>query len=134
MGGGLVVSLIVSFISLVKTSELNTPGLQGKSSWYHENPWEISDFISCANAHLMVCKRCKISCGPDFDFRYAMALNVYGPKAAGREKSGLRVTKQPSLQETSWPNGWSQQLALLDSWQSLWREYAQEISPSWDHF
>ena len=56
MGGGLVVSLIVSFISLVKTSELNTPGLQGKSSWYHENPWEISDFISCTNTHLMVRK------------------------------------------------------------------------------
>ena len=47
-------------------------------------------------------------------------------------KSALRVTKQPP--ETSWPNGWSQQLALLDSRQSLWREYAQEISPSWDHF
>ena len=77
MAGGLVLSLIVSFISLVKTSELNTPGLQGKSSWYHENPWEISDFISCANAHLMVRKRCKISCGPDFNFQYAMALNVY---------------------------------------------------------
>ena len=49
-------------------------------------------------------------------------MYTYGPKAAGREKSALRVTKQPSLQETSWPNGWSQQLALLDSWQSLWRE------------
>ena len=76
MGGGLVISLIVSFISLVKTSELNTPGLQGKSSWYHENPWEISDFISCANAHLMVRKRCKISCGPVSNFQYAMALYV----------------------------------------------------------
>ena len=61
-------------------------------------------------------------------------LTIYGPKAVGREKSALRVTKQPSLQETSWPNGWSQQLAPLDSWQSLWREYAQEISPSWDNF
>ena len=35
-------------------------------------------------------------------------FTLYGPKAAGREKSALRVTKQPSLQETSWPNGWSQ--------------------------
>ena len=61
-------------------------------------------------------------------------MYIYGPKAAGREKSALRVTKQPSLQETSWPNGWSQQLALLDSWDSLSREFAQEISPSWDHF
>ena len=60
--------------------------------------------------------------------------NIYWPKAAGREKSALRVTKQPSLQETSWPNGLSQQLALLDSWQSLWREYAQEISPSLEKF
>ena len=60
--------------------------------------------------------------------------SLYGPKAVGREKSALRVTKQPSLRETSWANGWSQQLALLDSWESLSRPYAQEISPSWDHF
>ena len=60
--------------------------------------------------------------------------STYGPKAVGREKSALRVTKQPSLRETSWANGWSQQLALLDSWESLSRPYAQEISPSWDHF
>ena len=57
---------------------------------------------------------------------------LYGPKAAGREKSALRVTKQPSLRETSWPNGWSQQLALLDSWRSRYGEFAQEFSASWD--
>ena len=62
------------------------------------------------------------------------SMYIYGPKAAGREKSALRVTKQPSLWETSWPNAWSQQLALLDSWQSLWCQYAQDFSPSWDHF
>ena len=28
-------------------------------------------------------------------------LFIYGPKAVGREKSALRVTKQPSLRETS---------------------------------
>ena len=32
---------------------------------------------------------------------------TYGPKAAGREKSAPDVTKQPSLKESSWPNGWS---------------------------
>ena len=62
------------------------------------------------------------------------SMYIYGPKAAGREKSALRVTKQPSLWETSWPNAWSQQLALLDSWQSLWCQYAQDFSPSWSHF
>ena len=30
------------------------------------------------------------------------------------------------------PNGWSKQLALLDSWQSLSRQYAQDFSPSWN--
>ena len=50
-----------------------------------------------------------------------------GQKLQAGKKIALRVTKQPSLKETSWPNGWPQQLALLDSWQSLWREYAQEI-------
>ena len=29
------------------------------------------------------------------------SIYSYGPKAAGREKSALRVTKQPSLRETS---------------------------------
>ena len=57
----------------------------------------------------------------------------YGPKAAGREKSALRVTKQPSLRETSWPNGLFKQLALLDSWKSLSREYTQRFSRFWDH-
>ena len=43
------------------------------------------------------------------DLRTPVAY-TYGPKAAGREKSALHVTQQ-----TSWPNSWSQQLALLDS-------------------
>ena len=58
---------------------------------------------------------------------------IYGPKAAGREKSALRVTKQPSLRDTSWPNDCFQQLALLDSWKSLSREYTQRFSRFWDH-
>ena len=33
--------------------------------------------ISCENAHLMVRKRRKISCGPVSNFQYAMALYVY---------------------------------------------------------
>ena len=52
----------------------------------------------------------------------------YGPKAAGREKSALRVTKQASLRESSWPNGLPQQLALLDYWITIWREYSQQFT------
>jgi len=33
--------------------------------------------ISCENAHLMVRKRRKISCGPVSNFQYAMALYMY---------------------------------------------------------
>ena len=88
------------------------------------------DMSTCPNAFdvstvsLSVSQRCTFGLFPA----------SYGPKAVGREKSALRVTNQPSLRETSWANGWSQQLALLDSWGSLSRPYAQEISPSWDHF
>ena len=35
---------------------------------------------------------------PDSHVMFHLA---YGPKAVGREKSALRVTKQPSLRETS---------------------------------
>ena len=39
-------------------------------------------------------------CFTDFPRLHAI-LPTYGPKAAGREKNALCVTKQPSLQETS---------------------------------
>ena len=57
---------------------------------------------------------------------------AYGPKAAGREKSAPDVTKQPSPKESSWPNGWSSQLVLLDSWRSLLGESLVVLSSSWD--
>ena len=58
-------------------------------------------------------------------------LVIYGSKAAGREKSAPNVTKQPSLKDSSWPNGWSQQLVLRDSWQSLWADALAGFSSSW---
>ena len=66
------------------------------------------------------------------DVLWLIVYICYGPKAVGREKRALRVTKQPSLRVTSLPTGCSKQLALLNSWQSLWCPYAQEFSPSWN--
>ena len=52
---------------------------------------------------------------PAVDYVYRKYVYHMGQKLQDGKKSALRVTKQPSLQETSWPNSWSQQLALLDS-------------------
>ena len=59
---------------------------------------------------------------------------IYGPKAAGREKSALNVTKTSSLGELPRPNRLCYQLVLLDSWKTLGGAPAHQFSPSWDHF
>ena len=63
-----------------------------------------------------------------------MQASIYGPKAAGREKSALNVLKISSLGELPWPNRLCYQHVLLDSWKTLGGTPAHQFSPSWDSF